>query len=745
MRRARFAAALAAAACCLAPAVAHGATLRVGVGRADITPVTGGYKGGWACTCATAMGAQERLYARAVVLQEGSQKVALVSEDLFAVSAGMIDDAATLDRSLGFTPQNVIDGATHDHSSQAGYMNEAGDNLVLPSDDKTDPSTTTGAPADQTMYSFMTRQLAQAIARANADLRPGAAGWGQTELLGVTQNRSLGAHLADSGITDDGPNGGTVGQDPGGYADTIDPLVNVLRVDQYRPVTVGRGRHRRRVTRRVPVGMFSTFANHGTVDHENFRYYSGDHQGTAERVVEAAIRRAGGATAGQDVVNAFANSDGGDMTSGIVHVGPAAAEWVGDQEAGAMLRAWQQAGRALSRTPVIASRWTRTCFCGQTTSEGTVDSHAWVGKAAGAGSEEGRTIFYEKGAANEGDRLPFDSGPQGDKITILPATGSVPQAVPFAVLRIGSGLIATVPGEPTVGVGKQLRAAVGSVLGRSGIRQVVVVGYAGDYLNYFTTPPEYEQQAYEGGFTMFGEASAGVLRDTLVGLTRDLVTGQPAPAAYPFDPSAGVHVSSANYGAGGTSPAISAQPGAVVHLGHPSISWSSGSAGANGLDRPVDGHFVAVQRRVGRRWTQVTDDLGLQIMWSSDASGHYQAQWEVPLTATTGTYRFVVTGKRYRFASGSFTVGNGAILAPAVSGGAVTLGYPQPYLLNAWTYRPLDAAGGMVTFVVDGHRRVVRERSSERFPVPAGTSVTIPAGGARDRYGNVNPQAVRVR
>ena len=90
----------------------------------------------------------------------------------------------------------------------------------------------------------MTRQLALAIARANADLRPGRGGWGQTELLGVTQNRSLGAHLADYGVTDDGPNGGTVSQDPGGYADTIDPLVNVLRVDQYRTVTVGRGRHR---------------------------------------------------------------------------------------------------------------------------------------------------------------------------------------------------------------------------------------------------------------------------------------------------------------------------------------------------------------------------------------------------------------------------------------------------------------------------------------------------------------------
>jgi hypothetical protein len=141
----------------------------------------------------------------------------------------------------------------------------------------------------------------------------------------------------------------------------------------------------------------------------------------------------------------------------------------------------------------------------------------------------------------------------------------------------------------------------------------------------------------------------------------------------------------------------------------------------------------------------VTNDLGLQIEWSSDASGHYQAQWEVPLTATPGTYRFRATAKRYTLTSAPFRVSAGAILAPEVSGGAVTLGYPQPFLLNDWTYRPLDAAGGRLTFVVDGRRRTVRERSASAFPIPAGASVTIPAGAARDRYGNTNPTAVTVR
>jgi hypothetical protein len=491
--------------------------------------------------------------------------------------------------------------------------------------------------------------------------------------------------------------------------------------------------------------VFSTFANHGTVDHANFSFYAADHQGTAERVVEATIRAAGRVPAAQDVVNAFANSDAGDMTAGIEHVGPAAAEWVGDQEAAAMLAAWRRAGSDLRTNPALSLRWTRTCFCGQHTSLGPVDSHAWVGKAAGAGSEEGRTIFYYHGLANEGDRLPVDNGPQGDKITVLPATGSISQAVPFAALRVGDGLLFTIPGEPTVGVGRQVRDAVTAQLTASGIRHVALVGYAGDYENYFTTPAEYEQQAYEGGFTMWGEYSAGVLKDTATALAHDVVAGLPAPAAYPYDPNAGVHVTAVAYGDGAPSATATAQPGAAVRLSHASLRWTSGSSGADGLDRPVDRAFVTVQRLVHGRWMRVTDDLGVQIEWTSDAAGGYQASWEVPLSAAPGAYRFLVTAKRFTLTSARFPVSAGAILQPQTSGGTVQLGYPQPYLLNDWTYRPPAADGGTIAFAVDGRRVVVTQRSGAAFAIPAGGSIVIPAGAARDRFGNTNPSPVTVR
>jgi neutral ceramidase len=442
------------------------------------------------------------------------------------------------------------------------------------------------------------------------------------------------------------------------------------------------------------------------------------------------------------VVNAFANGDAGDMTSGIQYSGPSDAEYVGRREAAAMLAAWRQAGRAMTRHPAFAVRFTRVCMCGQQTSGGAIDSTPWIGKAAGAGSEEGRTIFYYDGLAQEGDKLPLDAGPQGDKITVLDEKGSVPQAVPFSAVRIGDRLIATIAGEPTVGTGKLIRAAVQAAVGHAGIRQVVIVGYAGDYLSYFTTPNEYEQQAYEGGFTLYGEYSSLLLRDTLVDLAKRLVANQPAPPAYPYDPNQGVHLTSASYGTGAASATASAQPSAAVRLGHASFSWNGG---ANGIDRPVGRAYVTIQRAVGRRWRRVADDLGMQILWSSDSNGHYRAQWEVPLTATPGRYRFVVTGKRYTLASRRFAVAIGALLTPKVSDGAIRLAYPQAYLLNDWTYRPSTASGGRITFVVNGRRRIVQERAASDFPIPRGAPVSIPAGGARDRYGNRNRRSIRIQ
>jgi len=292
-----------------APASAE-TTLRVGVGRADITPPTGYYMMGWVRSDARVIGQNTRLWARVIVLKRGHDKVALVSEDLNGIPGGMM--AAAAERVPGFSERNVLDSASHTHAAPTGFYNFPTYNtFFMTVNSPTDFQLTGGL--DPQLYAFEVRQLAQAIHRANSDLGAGKLGWGEVRIKNLTKNRSLEAHLADHGIHE--PYGaGKVSQDPKGRLHTINPQANVLRVDK----TFG--------GRDVPVGMWSTFANHGTVNHFQFTFYNEDHHAAATHLVERAIRRKGDVPRGQDVVNAYGNTNEGDQSSGLDRWGPAAAE-----------------------------------------------------------------------------------------------------------------------------------------------------------------------------------------------------------------------------------------------------------------------------------------------------------------------------------------------------------------------------------------------------------------------------------
>jgi hypothetical protein len=725
-----------------APARAHAAGLRAGVGRADITPPTGYYMGGWANADAIGEGVHTRLYARALVLEQGGRKVALVTEDLAFLSDGMVQEAINRVASRGFDTTNVLVSATHTHSAQAGFMNFTNYNTIFAP--RLSPNLVVGG-FDPQLYGFMVRRLALAIQRADDDLGPARIGWGHTLLLGVTRNRSLEAHLADFGV--DEPRGsGTVMQDPGGYADTIDPNVDVLRVDK------------RLGKRWAPIGMWSAFANHGTVDKILWRHYDADHFASAERVVEAALRHRGRVPATQDVVNVFADTDEGDMSSGLDRSGPTAADHVGRLEAAAMLTAWKSAGAAMTRSPVIATRWTRVCFCGQTVPGGTVDNQYLIGLAAAAGSEEGAgPATNYTGVDPEGMTLPVSVGPQGDKIPLIPDAGarSDPHAVPVMDVRIGDRLIASIPGEMTAEMGKRVRDAVLAAVGASGITSVVIDGLANEYVSYLTSPQEYERQHYEGGFTIYGRWSANLFLVTHVALARALVSGSAAPGAYPFDPRNGMPLDATPFSEGATAAQAVAQPQDVARFEQASFSWKGGP---RGFDRPLDRAFITLRRRSGGRWRTIADDRGLQIVWDVGDDGTYRARWEVQQDAPAGTYEFLVTANRYRLESARFLVRpSRALTASPIASGSrvgVALAYPPTGEVLAiqgngktFTWHPPTPSGGSATFCVGGRRVRVAHGHGASFTVraPARAAVVLPAGGATDRFGNTNAAAVTVR
>ena len=115
----------------------------------------------------------------------------------------------------------------------------------------------------------------------------------------------------------------------------------------------------------------------------------------------------------------------------------------------------------------------------------------------------------------------------------------------------------TLPGEPTAEVGERLRAAVRE---STGLDRVVVSGLAGEFIQYLTTPEEYDRQHYEGGSTLYGPLSSNLLRQELVELSRRLVRGEPAQAAYPLDPTNGVSPDGPPYDPGAASGTATEQP-----------------------------------------------------------------------------------------------------------------------------------------------------------------------------------------
>ncbi|MDP9182241.1 MAG: neutral/alkaline non-lysosomal ceramidase N-terminal domain-containing protein, partial [Actinomycetota bacterium] len=507
--------------------------LQVGVGRADVTSPTGYFMMGWVRSDAVLTGVHTRIEARAIVLKRGSQKLVLVAEDLNGIAGGVVHEAAKRLASRGFNDGNIIVSASHTHAGPSGYYPFSTYNTVFMTPSTLTDQNVAGA-IDPQLYAFEIRQLVLAITRADDNLGPGRLGWATTQLSGLTANRSLEAHLRNHGI-EKAFGEGKVSDDPKGYLDTIDPEVQVLRVDK----TI-RGRSR-------PVGMWSTFADHGTVNKFQFGVYNADHHGSATRVVEQQIRALGGVPRGQDVVNAYGNTDEGDQSAGLTRSGPAASDLVGRVEAAAMMRAWKDAGKHLTDTPKLGTRWTRVCFCGQLTPGGPVSDAATPGLPLFTGSEEGRGPLHDVTQTPfEGDASPvvdpLDPA-QGHKIPVPTSAlggGATPTAVPLTVAQVGERLIATIPGEMTAGMGRLVRGALALAGQGRGINAVQLSGLANEYLSYFVTPQEYDAQHYEGGSTMYGRESSVLLMQQLQVLTQALLVNRPAPPPYAEDPTNGV-------------------------------------------------------------------------------------------------------------------------------------------------------------------------------------------------------------
>lgn len=80
----------------------------------------------------------------------------------------------------------------------------------------------------------------------------------------------------------------------------------------------------------------------------------------------------------------------------------------------------------------------------------------------------------------------------------------VPTVLPLQVVCIGNVAIVCAPGEFTTMAGERLRQTVAAQL-KDKVEHVLICTYCNDYMGYVTTNEEYQEQAYEGGHTIYGQ------------------------------------------------------------------------------------------------------------------------------------------------------------------------------------------------------------------------------------------------
>jgi hypothetical protein len=134
--------------------------LRAGAYGIDITPeklpviVSGGFLEG------TANKVRDRLYARCLVLDDGTARLAIVVVDTLFMPRRLLDIAkAMAAKTTGIKPERMMISATHTHSapSVAGAL---------------------GSRADEAYAKLLPGRIAKGIERAEANLEPARIGWG---------------------------------------------------------------------------------------------------------------------------------------------------------------------------------------------------------------------------------------------------------------------------------------------------------------------------------------------------------------------------------------------------------------------------------------------------------------------------------------------------------------------------------------------------------------------------------------
>ncbi len=644
--------------------------LLAGFGARDITPPPGVGMSAFSADSRQAAGFRQRLYARAIVLEDDSgERVALVVVDLGMVS--LVLHRRVADRIVrsgtGIGADRLLLSATHTHSGPGNFFAADGYNANAGRFVGFDPVVT----------DFLIDGIAGAIEDAASDLQPARAGWRFEAVWDFTFNRSYEAYERNTSPR--------VAVDPGAARrldqQAVDSTFALLRVD----------RCDRQWENCAPRGAYAVFPIHSSNIPASNNLFDSDIHGVIARAVEDHIRavRSGGAgsAAGGAAYFLLAQGAHGDVGANLrdpvpcrlyrflperrpagPRTLPAPEAWRApmsevescldetrlevDAFASALgaraTEIFDRAAAALSSDLSVGRAFTTVDLRTYTGPHQT----CWpprMGASGVGGAEKGyiRTwkhrVFFINMNFDEGGSAARDTpdgcfGHKKVQLGMLIKEYTLPQVFQFGVYRVGDVLIGSVPVEPTTEVGALIR----ETLLRSapdGVDRTLAVSLANGYASYVASADEYEAQHYEGGSTLYGPNTGEMLAYELGQLATSLRSGNPTVAV---DAILAFHAESpTHFWAPRPIPAGFRREVFDMACGADEVRvrWTDLRPGTL---VPAEAPIVQIERESAGQWGFLADDANpeVQVQAVEERRDGYlwEARW-VPQSVPAGQYR----------------------------------------------------------------------------------------------------------
>ncbi len=244
---------------CVFGSSAEGA-LKGGTAKVDITPPIGSWLSGYGSRNKPSEGILDPLYAKALVLDDGQSKIAIVSADLLWVPLEMTNEIRQrVQEKLGIPPQNVMICGTHTH--------------FAPKIDRIAKDWPDAAVAqiDESYVQVLKKKIFDSIMLADKDIREVKLGVGKGEMTEIVYNRRT--------KKPDGTVAMTFNLPPASKDLTfgpVDPELCLLRVDDPNGALV------------ATVVNYACHPVSGDPIRDKFYYISADYPGYTAQVIEQA-------------------------------------------------------------------------------------------------------------------------------------------------------------------------------------------------------------------------------------------------------------------------------------------------------------------------------------------------------------------------------------------------------------------------------------------------------------------------